>query len=841
MHDGHQSRLNTNQPHRSQSWNGRSETTQVPIDTVLDPRLESPRLINPPGAQDSADHRLYAFLDSWNRPTPGPTDPELRRFAAAHYRSGLTPALPATYDPSRVENGFPNSERWLSQPSPTDPDVQRNFTSQLDERATQQNDLFAAQNVTQSGRPHPNTRQTDYRLPSLPQTPRTALYAGHSTFELPPEFPPFSPSIMNFMNFSKPQTPVSPLLTSTSSRSGSRRNLFSVQQLRQIRQLWHGQRSAPSVQLGRCVWGTVVKHSADNIFSVQATNSPAYNALSPTGKWRLDEQTRKELMIFCMELDETVNQVERIDSGPVSAHSATPESLASAATLPSLSVDGFPTLEALEASLDIYFQYFPFALVHKATFDPKTTSRTILFPMCLIGLASLYAERSKQFVVRYLQKMMRFCRADLTSKALGHGDPYELLATITSTLLVSYLALGFLEEVDHSQAHMLCSQLLHVAGKHGLFTTALGENVSSLLDNLPAGSEALWKAWARVESCKRVIVYLLLLDSAYTRLQGAAGVVDIDKVEIALPCDATMFDAPTFARFEELRKEKKLVMPTISLRDFASSAPSAADPLSLQTILTLFYLRVSGARHRLSSAITQPHSPAEAFARQSNNEEWLRAIALLPRTYPQMLQNGDTMCALAWNNLGLSLTADMDLLEIASGRKGLDAAQEATELVGKWSSTASARRSVLHAAQLFRVLSSSRLKESNIARSDLLLFTSALVLSMYLFVVESQQPTEHQALELLDQVDWVAVEGEGILGGEASTQHSDSTAVRFIRHGGPVSFDGEVLDAGAHTARRILTSYVHLLDELGKWRNSRYSQLLRIMSDFAIEGPGSND
>ena len=43
-----------------------------------------------------------------------------------------------------------------------------------------------------------------------------------------------------------------------------------------------------------------------------------------------------------------------------------------------------------------------------------------------------------------IQKLMRYCRNELTSKAPGHCQPWEIIVAIASTLLMVYLALSFL-------------------------------------------------------------------------------------------------------------------------------------------------------------------------------------------------------------------------------------------------------------------------------------------------------------------------------------------------------------------------------------------------------------
>ncbi|KAH8597482.1 hypothetical protein B0O99DRAFT_617553, partial [Bisporella sp. PMI_857] len=223
------------------------------------------------------------------------------------------------------------------------------------------------------------------------------------------------------------------------------------------------------------------------------------------------------------------------------------------------------------------------------------------------------------------------------------------------------------------------------------------------------------------------------------------------------------------------------------------------------------------------------------------------SVISLPSKYAELFRCKDPLTMLAWNNLCLLFTADLDLLEIGSGREGSEPARRAMVAITKWSRSAGARRAILHASQIFLILSSSRLQVSNMARADRLLFVSALVLSMYLFVVEQRDTEDIQVFELVQEINWTTIGGEGLQSSQEYNQPISpsiserpadlvDTASEFIRHGGPVSFSGEDQLSGATAARKILLNFVYLLDDVGKWRESRYSQLLRIMSDLVIEG-----
>ncbi|KAK5275372.1 hypothetical protein LTR40_013134, partial [Exophiala xenobiotica] len=183
----------------------------------------------------------------------------------------------------------------------------------------------------------------------------------------------------------------------------------------------------------------------------------------------------------------------------------------------------FPSTETLDMSISLYFRRFhpvlPF--VHQATFDAKSTPSSLLLPMCLIGLSILNPGGADEFIRLYLGKLLRFCRLDLTYKGLGKGGAQQLVTSLASSLLVLYLALSCERLVDVHQAHMLAIQTLFIADRHGMFSAHVGETITQTMLH-DVDQERAWKAWARVESLKRLVVCLISIDSAYTRMLDLA-------------------------------------------------------------------------------------------------------------------------------------------------------------------------------------------------------------------------------------------------------------------------------------------------------------------------------
>ncbi len=333
------------------------------------------------------------------------------------------------------------------------------------------------------------------------------------------------------------------------------------------------------------------------------------------------------------------------------------------------------------------------------------------------------------------------------------------------------------------------------------------------------------------------------MDLAYTRLMGGTGVVDINEVELYQPCDDALFDAPNPAEFLQLEKDgSPLVMPRSSFHNFYIHPLANLNHFSIETALSAWYLQIAIIRHALPIHLhARSQSPAEFFPESRKARDVVNLILMLPSRFPNLLQQRHRTSAFAWHNVLISLTVDLDLLEIASGRDGPELARTAFVTVSQWAETPGARRAALHAAHIFDILSSSRLGESNIARPDLLLFNSALVLSMYLFASRYDQGSSNAApFELIQDVDWTSLGQEGLLpssGNDTQGAHDPAWLARnFIRHGGPVSFAGELQRGSGVSARRILLKYMCLLDDFGRWRESRYSHLLRAMSDCIIGG-----
>lgn len=635
-----------------------------------------------------------------------------------------------------------------------------------------------------------------------------------------------------------------------------------------VQQAWPRRRASPVVRLIRTMWRCAVDHDADNLFSLTSIMMPSASGprKSPRSRWNMDDECRERLVSDC----ETNLLPAENYTGGVTAPGSPRISVPSEQDI---EIDGlspqaprlkFPSTEMLDMSIDFYFRRFhpvlPF--IHQASFDAKATPSSILLPICLMGLSILSPVGVEDFIRPYLGKLIRFCRLNLTYKGLAKGGPQQLLTALASALLVLYLGLSCEELVDEYQAHMLAIQTLFIADRHGMFSAHDGPPVSLDMFQSASDPESQWKAWARVESVKRLVTCLIAIDSAYTRMLDLAANIGIDRVEILLPCDAALFEAKSATVFfQRVESGASMLGDQVDLGaasgGISQELASTLDFLGLRTMLDVLALREAAYRHKLLSKAPQSSRstqfvPVLSYAQNVNAASMARDLmSIASARESRMYQDATT--ALSWNHLGLLLCADIDRVQTACGRMGLEASREALRDLIAWSQTASARRAILHAAQIFHILSQQRVSDTKTLLPDMILSNAALVMAVYVCVNMLDESTVVvDPVELTETANWSGIGDRGLCVSSTSSRAgrqseksrnqiepgAETSQWSFIVNGGPFTFGGETYVAGALSGRKVVLVFAQLVDEISPRAGSEYSRLLRTISDFLGHAAG---
>ncbi|KAL4810786.1 hypothetical protein BDV18DRAFT_2322 [Aspergillus unguis] len=598
---------------------------------------------------------------------------------------------------------------------------------------------------------------------------------------------------------------------------------------------------APSNTAGRLMnnlWRDVSASDVDNIFSIHSSQSfRSPSGLLPGSRYGLDEECRQQLQAAFGNLILN-NQLQ----SPGSALSPT-----SSSTFGGRS--NFPPAEILDMALDLYFRNFhplvPF--VHLPTFSAKNTRLPVLYVMCLIGMIMLGTKGTTTFVARNFSYVLEKITADLAKCSVGIEDTIGTMNTFAAAFLFLNLAAMTGEKEHLEKSQMLYVNLISIAQRHGLFAATEGQLLDITLFEAVPDIDVRWKTWSKVESVKRLITGLLLVDSWYSSFLSTSPIIVPDSIQLILPCNEGLFRANGSMRWVQLvRSGKRLLMPTVMAPSENVTVPALDNPVDdfcIHGVLAMVQLRLSEAYHRLlSNRASYPFAPCHTYA-MDGRARCLPSLQLqIADKYGEVLERMNPNAAIMWHNICMTLTADTQIFDLAAGRAGPGPARKALDDIATWSQTPAARRACLHAAHIYKAMTNRKASDHTMFHSVFSLFSAALVLGLYIFMVPN--PTELKvggtSIELLDDIDWERVGTEGFTsfmeprGSQAFTP-SDDPAVNFIRNGGTVYFRGVPFQGGYQSARRILLDYAGLLKDAGKWSVRKFSYVLHIMSDVLME------
>ncbi|KAH6615190.1 C2H2 type zinc finger domain-containing protein, partial [Boeremia exigua] len=497
----------------------------------------------------------------------------------------------------------------------------------------------------------------------------------------------------------------------------------------------------------------------------------------------------------------------------------------------------FPTVDTLAVCIDLYFQRFHplFPFVHEPTFSAKQTPNIMLAPMCLIGLHLLDPSTTRHFVANQILRTIEKCTVAL-SKTWERPD-WAVLVTVlgAAVLLLNYASI--LEECTHSeQTYNLYVRALTVALQSGLFDVSRGPPLAEVLPHEQM-DELFWEGWAKIESAKRLTACLIATDSLYTTRMGSKPIIHVDRLNIYAPCSNHLFNTPNVNGWENFASAINMTDVDSCISDFQGL--SIANTVAIHTLLSASSLCIADLKVSNLMHDNDPKKnilyPAETFQNSAAGPAITRLLRGIYTYHGEGLLAADPNATVLWHNMCMNMSANLNLFELAAGREGIKVAKVALENILVWAHSPQSRRACLHAAQVYVCMMKRRITDGTMFMSEVALFNAALVVGLYVYASPSTlQGGSEPPLELLDQVDWSQIGDEG-LPGWSPLQNSTNAASRFISKGGPISFNKMVCHGGYMSSRRILLSYVGLLEEVGRWNWLKFRHILRVMADSMVE------
>ncbi|KAF4447930.1 hypothetical protein F53441_8589 [Fusarium austroafricanum] len=367
-----------------------------------------------------------------------------------------------------------------------------------------------------------------------------------------------------------------------------------------------------------------------------------------------------------------------------------------------------------------------------------------------------------------------------------------------------------------------------------------------------------WKAWARTESFKRLIATLIMCDAWWASKLNAEPLIRTSVVLFEMPASINLFRSSSAKSWRGLQESgASTTTEPIEIQMYVTSLnltpPQDTSPIGMTGLLSAIWIRIlhhqreRASRSRLSIESNNDVKGMDQLsgcilATNESGNSMLRILGDIYIRYSRFLRYRNPNCIALWHFLNLTLLADIEIFELASGRDGAESAYTALHEISNWSQTWYARRACLHAAGIYIAMGRRRANDGIMLHSDMSLFRAALVLGLYVFMMQPNEPhdnPEAEPFELLEEIDWTSLDDPAAMISprpmDDINDRWNNSASCFVKHGGIISFSGTVCEGGYNAAKMILLEFASLLEEVGKWNAKELSYILRIMSDSLID------
>ncbi|KAK4944645.1 hypothetical protein LTR10_016079 [Elasticomyces elasticus] len=620
-------------------------------------------------------------------------------------------------------------------------------------------------------------------------------------------------------------------------------NKVSERRFQKIQSHWHS-RSSRATRLMPNLWQELAASGRRNLYCKEASQSLRSEIRQrQVSRWGFDDDCRQQMQF-------TLNSLTQAGSvcSPQSSSSAVADNVSrsGSATSYSFAEAILPSTETCEVALEIYFHQFHPTLpcIHIPTFSAKSAEFPMLFVLCLIGFSILGTPSATKLVSDTFPMVIQLISSELQSTAARKGSLVAQLNLLATGLLALNLAsITGQNSRRMAQAETLYVNLISIAQWHGLFSANGDHIVGEVLERM-VDDEARWHAWSKIECVKRLMVGLVEIDDWFASYFSTSPMIRSETLQILPPADNRQFHASTCSIWMQLRQKNQQVHTPYIGASFEIS-PEGLELSALPALLTLHQHQIYEANHRLVVSTERQRTdqvlePWRLYENDAKDSQLLSRLAGLPSTSADPLKKADINGVISWHMSCMMLTANMRLFEEAAGMNGSTAVGRALDAIAIWTCTPTARRAVLHAAQVFKLLFHRRVSDVISVHAVAALFKSALVLSFYLLMAPHQDVGFDRPLELFEEIDWFQVGSCGISGVHTSATNilgisQGSHASLFVQDGGAFSITGIIHPPGYPSCGRVLLHAADLMQTLGKWKSRTFSQILHLLTDDLMD------
>ena len=221
---------------------------------------------------------------------------------------------------------------------------------------------------------------------------------------------------------------------------------------------------------------------------------------------------------------------------------------------PAFSGNSFPSKEALDACVELYFAHFHaiFPILHKPTFRLGYTAWITVLASAAVGCLFSHSIQRRSQDVRGLAEFLR--RAlQVESMSVHKIEPYNVAqAAFLNCVLENF-------QMDPKDSERAVPPVVALGNACPSHSWLAPEKLPIHATDRPVN----WTKWVQEESQKRVAFAFWLLDEhvSYRSDQRRGGHIPLDEIESSIPCMEILWEADSEAEWTKLLKSSPLPRP----------------------------------------------------------------------------------------------------------------------------------------------------------------------------------------------------------------------------------------------------------------------------------------
>lgn len=418
---------------------------------------------------------------------------------------------------------------------------------------------------------------------------------------------------------------------------------------------------------------------------------------------------------------------------------------------PPLRDEPLPSIEFMNLCIHLFFTRFNVTLpiIHSPTFRPTHNNALLVLSICSAGCLSMGSDMAAKTGSMLFERVNKAILAAPWERALTRRSDQTWNMLKASMIGQTYALLSG-DPAHRATAAAYHGSLIALARHHKLFSQA---SVPHLADDLsPEDLDKTWRQWAKNEELTRLALLLYLHDAEIAALFHHEPIFRHTASSRPSACSSELFSAPSAtawavrlrAEQKERQIEENLVRPNmhtpfgigesglgnVALRSSVTFPRDRmhCNMLNVYTALSGIGASISECRHlNLLSFNMVNKLESDLLTWYTSVSDDYKAID----DHPTQTEVPFSFLPL-WHYTFMTLSTDLQALELAVGKEGSDIAPTTREYVLSWISSVDSKRCLLHALSLQHLIVSTSMGSFIAMHIPRILFSAAVCWYCYM-------------------------------------------------------------------------------------------------------------